>query len=1184
MLPLVLRQQMQRKRRRRDFSHLPSSLSSSSFSMLISSTRRRPEKKDISTYGSLPGPLSSLCVLETFGQHMHRSIASRHPRRPSSSSLHRWRHWRVLTLSTTPSHSPSSSLSSSSSFSPFQRLELSHTHSAPTQQHPSLHLQSPSPILLPSVSSESKSTFLEIRRTSEKSVFLSHHEKTNLHRISLHSSSCSLSSLSSSSPSSPLSSLTSFNRAFSTHQNSSSSSSSQARQSTSSHATSPSPVSKPQEESRSRFQLFKRSVNLFSLSSKKTSLQGDSSSKKKDSPSTSLKISPSLSRDKKEEEKEQEGENKKVGTGESLKEGARSENRLEVKGRETGVKGRREREEEGEKADEDERETLRDTSRHWLAEKASRQSRRRRGMGPERERYEENRGSRRIDSHGSYPRVAIVLAHASSLDHPTSPVSKPFVLFTKALLSNLFLPSSSLSSTEPSEVDDDVSSHPDKPTQASLFESSERSSSSFSSNSHSPGDSKSGGEEEEKMSRQSSSFSPSLHPVKWKYPFEFLTVDVSTEPQLAACLRVSSLPSLIMFYYQREHAVLSPTSTTFCDAHLLKYFREALLLSSSSSSSISSRPRQILFSAPIKPEAVVHAVKVSRELALSQESIQEAKERTSGGLKEGEKMKKRTEAGEGMEGKKRVRGENFLSFSRESTPAAMIDAWTEYKTTRGEKFSSSTWLGQSRISMRNKEIAEVERLLEKMERRDGDHFLTKGHTVFSKLYLLLYKDRDKSIDRQSLINVLEEIVGSSIHLSPSPSGKSSSSTSHNGEEKTSSSPSTSSSSSSFSSFPETPVSPSPFYPSPSSSSSRRAFSEMYEPRGFMNELETDPVYGKLVAKATVALFDSPGISDQEVDDLLEGFEKAVDIEEKIKLLQRISPQLQAALTLEEPARPLDEAVHFSHVSTKNERDHARYRPSIFFFSSHSSLNEEAEEEPASSSSFLSCPLRTLSRLYRIKASRLFHGDQEDPSTSPPSLQYKAALTYAIRSYRLESQGDFEEVLKGRPSRLPGGWRGDESPVYGSVPVQVEDASSSPFAGKIIRGGGIGGNCRNNSRQNSSSSRRSDGDGDLFDQMACLRAGWPARTLLTVMYMALGAKHPVVQQSRAELEILLGTDTFVPVIFPRTKAVVGGKPIMMRGKSGKWHWLGPYWKPPWAPPNKARWQTGPEEWSWTDPTR
>lgn len=159
-------------------------------------------------------------------------------------------------------------------------------------------------------------------------------------------------------------------------------------------------------------------------------------------------------------------------------------------------------------------------------------------------------------------------------------------------------------------------------------------------------------------------------------------------------------------------AVLSPASTTFCDAHLLKFFREALLLSSSSS--ISSRSRQILFSVPIKPEAAVHAVKVSRELALSRESIQEEKERISGGVKEREKKNKKTETGEGMEGKKRLRGENFLSFSRESTPAAIMDAWTEYKTTRADQFSANTWLEQSRLSMKNKEIGEVERLLEKV--------------------------------------------------------------------------------------------------------------------------------------------------------------------------------------------------------------------------------------------------------------------------------------------------------------------------------------------------------------------------------------------------------------------------------------------------------------------------------------
>lgn len=56
---------------------------------------------------------------------------------------------------------------------------------------------------------------------------------------------------------------------------------------------------------------------------------------------------------------------------------------------------------------------------------------------------------------------------------------------------------------------------------------------------------------------------------------------------------------------------------------------------------------------------------------------------------------------------------------------------------------------------------------------------------------------------------------------------------------------------------------SPHSSSPSTSTSyRHTFSQMYAPRGLMNELETVPAYGRLVARASLTLFDSQEISDE----------------------------------------------------------------------------------------------------------------------------------------------------------------------------------------------------------------------------------------------------------------------------------------------------------------------------------
>ncbi|CDJ35447.1 uncharacterized protein EMH_0026120 [Eimeria mitis] len=71
----------------------------------------------------------------------------------------------------------------------------------------------------------------------------------------------------------------------------------------------------------------------------------------------------------------------------------------------------------------------------------------------------------------------------------------------------------------------------------------------------------------------------------------------------------------------------------------------------------------------------------------------------------------------------------------------------------------------------------------------------------------------------------------------------------------------------------------------------------------------------------------------------------------------------------------------------------------------------------------------------------------------------------------------------------------------------------------------------------------------------------------------------VQQTIGRFDVAVKAHEFYPVKFPHTKARRGGKPRMMRGRSGRWFWLGPYWKPPWAPKRKSF----TEDWHLTNAT-
>ncbi|PFH37690.1 hypothetical protein BESB_000320 [Besnoitia besnoiti] len=567
---------------------------------------------------------------------------------------------------------------------------------------------------------------------------------------------------------------------------------------------------------------------------------------------------------------------------------------------------------------------------------------------------------------------------------------------------------------------------------------------------------------------------PLLSPTQHRHlPFDLVSVDVSAEPHLSSYLALSSVPSLVCFYDTKTYAVLTPGAS---DAALLRFLREAADIAEASPAS----PAETTPSARVAPTAVAEAVREARAEAAQAASVPQRERAAAAGVSA------------------------WISRKiSETDAAALVGAWAERKRTQ-------SLLARLKTAMRRRQATEVRKLRDELaaDDRPEELELSRGRRLFAELQLHL--ERDGGADRAALSALLTEILGNALSL---PSGLRGSAAAE-AEAR------------------DAATAPRALYPG--DARGRRADAHEswavspYAVRGFMNELETEPAFARLLARATVALFDQERAALNELEEWTARIEEHGDKSDWAAMCADMPESLRDVLETEEPVRPLDEAVHYAHVTLKNERDLARYRPSVFFL--------------AGSPSLLDCPLRTLSRLCRIRAARQFsRGCVEED-----------ALALAVRAYRLESQGAAEGSRDTAPAHVLGTWRDDEAAL------QTVEASYDK----------LGGN----------------GQEDLFDQMACQRAGWPARTLVMAMYMALGAKHPAVQRSRAELEVLLGTDGFVPVIFPHTRARAGGKPIMMRGKSGKWHWLGPYWKPPWAPSNKVRWLAGREEWSWSNPAR
>ncbi|SPJ11909.1 conserved Plasmodium protein, unknown function [Plasmodium sp. DRC-Itaito] len=72
----------------------------------------------------------------------------------------------------------------------------------------------------------------------------------------------------------------------------------------------------------------------------------------------------------------------------------------------------------------------------------------------------------------------------------------------------------------------------------------------------------------------------------------------------------------------------------------------------------------------------------------------------------------------------------------------------------------------------------------------------------------------------------------------------------------------------------------------------------------------------------------------------------------------------------------------------------------------------------------------------------------------------------------------------------------------------------------------------------------------------------SKVLIENLILYYGAYNNDIINFLSELQFLFTDKNFKVIKFPHTRAFKGGRPMMKRGKSGKWLWLSPDWKPRW----------------------
>ncbi|GAW83393.1 hypothetical protein, conserved [Plasmodium gonderi] len=72
----------------------------------------------------------------------------------------------------------------------------------------------------------------------------------------------------------------------------------------------------------------------------------------------------------------------------------------------------------------------------------------------------------------------------------------------------------------------------------------------------------------------------------------------------------------------------------------------------------------------------------------------------------------------------------------------------------------------------------------------------------------------------------------------------------------------------------------------------------------------------------------------------------------------------------------------------------------------------------------------------------------------------------------------------------------------------------------------------------------------------------SKVLIENLILYVGAYNTSVINFLTNLQFLYTNKIFKVVRFPHTRAIKGGRPMMKRGKSGKWLWLSQDWKPRW----------------------
>ncbi|KAL8271540.1 hypothetical protein Esti_004575 [Eimeria stiedai] len=304
--------------------------------------------------------------------------------------------------------------------------------------------------------------------------------------------------------------------------------------------------------------------------------------------------------------------------------------------------------------------------------------------------------------------------------------------------------------------------------------------------------------------------------------------------------------------------------------------------------------------------------------------------------------------------------------------------------------------------------------------------------------------------------------------------------------------------------------------------------------------DVDERASRVAALGTVALFDAPGVATEDLRALEEALvlrlggsagnsSKEAQPKESAQLSESVHATLSRILECEEPQWSIDDCPTIRSLPLFNQLT----LNANLFSKARGARPPRRPKEAVSSSAAESADVPYwqlsgwLARARRCLAARLFLESAEDAALSLAAKSHEEWLAAASACNFMRLRLERREAC---------------TVVEGSQFVRAEMHEVGNSGEKARHGAAV----------------------HPLDVFSEPRAPSPGRALLSSMYTALGPDDSRIYHGFADLQVAMTTAGFHPTKFSHTRARRGGKPRMTRGRSGRWFWLGPYWKPPWGP--------------------